>query len=233
MTAALAHLVLTGASTSSKSSSSSFDTLLPFLVIGGAFYFLFFRPQQRKAKALREQTKVFEVGDEVLTAGGLVGHVIDIDGERVTLETSVGASFVVLKQYVLRKLDEPVPDSDESDLTEDPDEDHELGTGDTDHEPDTDSVEVGEGDETEHSDDHVTETSPERTTEPTTNGAGTLEDATTDMWGTPRENVDAEEPSEGGGPANPRRSRRSGGRKRRPAGGTAAGPSGPDGPSSI
>ena len=37
------------------------------------------------------------MGDEVLTAGGIVGHIIDIDGDRVTLETSVGASFVVLQ----------------------------------------------------------------------------------------------------------------------------------------
>ena len=36
----------------------------------------------------------------------------------MTLETSVGASFVVLKQYVLRKLEEPEPvepDEDEDD----------------------------------------------------------------------------------------------------------------------
>ena len=92
--------------------------LLIFMVVGAAFYFLFYRPQQRKAKALREQTKTFDVGDEVLTAGGLVGHVIDIDGDRITLETSVGASFVVLKQYVLRTLEEPVPIDDEPDEVE-------------------------------------------------------------------------------------------------------------------
>ena len=33
-----------------------------------------------------------------------MGHIIDIDDDRVTLETSVGASFVVLRQYILRKL---------------------------------------------------------------------------------------------------------------------------------
>ena len=81
-----------------------------FVVIAAGFYFLIYRPQQRKAKAAREQTKAFDVGDEVLTAGGIVGHIIDIDGDRVTLETSVGASFVVLKQYVLRKLEPVVPD---------------------------------------------------------------------------------------------------------------------------
>jgi preprotein translocase subunit YajC len=86
---------------------------LIFIVIGAGFYFLIYRPQQRKAKALRSQSNAFEVGDEVLTAGGIVGHVIDIDGDRVTLETSVGASFVVLKQYVLRKLEDPTaPEED-------------------------------------------------------------------------------------------------------------------------
>jgi preprotein translocase subunit YajC len=94
------------AASSSKSSSSSANpTLLIFVAIAAAFYFFIYRPQQRKAKAAREQSNKFEVGDEVLTAGGLVGHVIDIDGERITLETSVGASFVVLKQYVVRKLE--------------------------------------------------------------------------------------------------------------------------------
>jgi hypothetical protein len=47
----------------------------------------------------------------VLTAGGIVGYIIDIDGDRVTLETSVGASFVVLKQYVLRKIEDPASGS--------------------------------------------------------------------------------------------------------------------------
>ncbi len=98
-----------------KSSSSGSPVLLIFVAIAAAFYFFIYRPQQRKAKAAREQANQFEVGDEVLTAGGLVGHVIDIDGERITLETSVGASFVVLKQYVLRKLEEPDPDPDVDD----------------------------------------------------------------------------------------------------------------------
>jgi preprotein translocase subunit YajC len=87
---------------------------LIFLVIGAGFYFLIYRPQQRKAKALREQGSSYEVGDEVLTAGGLVGYIIEIDGDRVTLETSVGASFVVLKQYILRTI-EPASTTDDED----------------------------------------------------------------------------------------------------------------------
>ncbi len=115
MIAALAVVAadLVGATQKSSSSSSSAGIFYLFILIAVAFYFLILRPQQRKAKAMREQQNVFEVGDEVLTAGGLVGSVIDIDGDRVTLETSVGASFVVLRQYVLRKLEPPAPSEED------------------------------------------------------------------------------------------------------------------------
>jgi preprotein translocase subunit YajC len=147
MTAALALVApLLGAA--AKKSSSGSPTLLIFAAIAAAFYFLIYRPQQRKSKAARAQTNAFDVGDEVLTAGGIVGHVIDIDGDRVTLETSVGASFVVLKQYVLRRLEEPVAEDEdedseyEEDEYEDHDEagEHEHGTelpeGSSGHDPD-------------------------------------------------------------------------------------------------
>ena len=117
MTAALASTGLAPilAATSKKSTSGSSSFLLILIVIGAAFYFLIYRPQQKKARALREAGNSFEVGDEVLTAGGIVGYVIEIDGDRVTLETSVGASFVVLRQYVLRKIEPPVEEDEHVD----------------------------------------------------------------------------------------------------------------------
>jgi preprotein translocase subunit YajC len=228
MTAALAHLGLEAAA---KKSSGSSATLLIFLVVGAAFYFLFFRPQQRKAKALRQQGKTFEVGDEVLTAGGLVGHVLDIDGDRVTLETSVGASFVVLKQYVIRTIEEPVPGTEDSDEAYEPEPDHEqLGEAndevddETDHEP-AHETDDEQAEPTEKETDEVT------ATEPTPNGAGTLGESTTDKFWLASDNSEqlpaAEDPGTAGG------ARRSGRRKRRSAGGTTAGPSGPDSPSST
>jgi preprotein translocase subunit YajC len=134
MTGALTALSPLLAAAAAKKSSGS-PILLIFIVIGAAFYFLIYRPQQRKAKAVREQGNAFEVGDEVLTAGGIVGYVIDIDGDRVTLETSVGASFVVMRQYVLRKLEEPVAEDDEDESHDEHDDE-----GEHDHEGDHDEA---------------------------------------------------------------------------------------------
>ena len=113
MTGALTAMAWTVAATTTKKSSGISPIIIIYAVIAAGFYFLYYRPRKRKAQAAREQTAAWEVGDEVLTAGGIVGYIIDIDGDRVTLETSVGASFVVLKQYVLRKIEPVVPVDDE------------------------------------------------------------------------------------------------------------------------
>jgi preprotein translocase subunit YajC len=117
-------LFLADAPAPKKGGSSLFLPII--LAIGAAFYFLIYRPQQRKQKAAQAQARTWEVGDEVVTAGGIVGRVLDITDDRVTLETSVGASFTVLRPYVLRRLDplEPPPDvvddHDDQDVHESP-----------------------------------------------------------------------------------------------------------------
>jgi preprotein translocase subunit YajC len=116
MMAALTQAALFAAAAKKTSGGSAY---LILIVIAAGFYFLIYRPQQRKARAQREQGKNFDVGDEVLTAGGIVGHIIDIEDDRITLETSVGASFVVLKPYILRKLEAPVSSSEFEDDDED------------------------------------------------------------------------------------------------------------------
>ncbi len=93
----------------SKSSSSSNYSLLILIALFAAAYFLFMRPRSQAMKRQREEQRQFSVGDEVLTAGGIVGRVIDDQGDRITLETSVGASFTVLRQYIVRRIEEPEP----------------------------------------------------------------------------------------------------------------------------
>lgn len=118
------------------------------MAVAAGFYFLILRPQQQKAKKQRAQVSQWEVGDEVLTSGGLIGHIISIDDDRVTLETSVGASFVVHRQYIVRKLsvdvaepeddEEPGDEEYEADDEYDGDEEPEDGDGTEDDDPDDD-----------------------------------------------------------------------------------------------
>ena len=86
MTGALATLVAqipTVTAAAAKTQKSSSSTILLLVVVAAGFYFLILRPQQQKAKRQREMVTQWEVGDEVLTSGGLIGHIIDIDDDRV------------------------------------------------------------------------------------------------------------------------------------------------------
>ncbi len=55
-----------------------FGFLLPMLIIFGAFYFLLIRPQQKKQKAHTRLVSELSVGDEILTAGGVLGKITGV-----------------------------------------------------------------------------------------------------------------------------------------------------------
>jgi preprotein translocase subunit YajC len=58
------------------------STLLPFVfqvvAIFAIFYFVMIRPQQRQRKQHEERLRNLKRGDEVVTAGGIVGKVVHI-----------------------------------------------------------------------------------------------------------------------------------------------------------
>lgn len=62
--------------------------LLPFVVLIVVFYFLLIRPENKKKKALNDMRSGLSVGDEVTTIGGIVGKIVHIKDDLVTIETS-------------------------------------------------------------------------------------------------------------------------------------------------
>jgi len=62
--------------------------MFPLLIIG-IFYMLVFRPQQRKMKEHQNMVKNLAKGDEVVTAGGLIGKVTKVKAESNDVEVEV------------------------------------------------------------------------------------------------------------------------------------------------
>lgn len=80
------NVVLTEATASGP--AALLTTLLPFVILIVVFYFLLIRPENKKKKALNEMRNALAVGDEVTTIGGVVGRVVHIKDDLVTIETS-------------------------------------------------------------------------------------------------------------------------------------------------
>ncbi len=64
---------------------SGFLSLLPMVGIFVVFYFLLIRPQQKRAKEQKAMIEAVQKGDEVVTAGGMVGKVVKLDDNYITL----------------------------------------------------------------------------------------------------------------------------------------------------
>jgi preprotein translocase subunit YajC len=80
--------------------ANPFGLLLPMLVIFAAFYFLLIRPQQKRQKAHTQLVSSLAVGDEVLTAGGILGKVTAVSDHYATLHIADDVEIKIQKSTV-------------------------------------------------------------------------------------------------------------------------------------
>lgn len=78
----------------------AFGFFLPMIVIFVAFYFLLIRPQQKRQKAHAALVSALATGDEVLTAGGMLGKVTAVSEHYATLHIADNVEIKVQKSTV-------------------------------------------------------------------------------------------------------------------------------------
>ena len=72
--------------------------IIMYLLIGLVFYFLLIRPQSQARKKHLEKVTAVKRGDEVVTAGGLLGKVTkSMDGDECLVEIADGVQVRVVK----------------------------------------------------------------------------------------------------------------------------------------
>lgn len=84
--------------------SGTLMSVLPLVLIFVVFYFLLIRPQTKRAKEHREMVAKLAVGDEVVTNGGMLGRIGEVDDNFVTLEVARNVSVRVQKFQVAQLM---------------------------------------------------------------------------------------------------------------------------------
>jgi preprotein translocase subunit YajC len=85
----------------------SVTTLVPFILIVGAFYVLIIRPSRNRQRKQQQLLNELSVGAQVMTTSGLYGEVVGIDDNGVLLEVAPGVTMRWTKAAVARILPEP------------------------------------------------------------------------------------------------------------------------------
>ena len=84
-------------------------SLLPLLLLFGLMYFLLIRPQQRRVRDQRALVSSIAVGDEVFTAGGILGRITALDDELASVETTPGVVLRLRRVAIVGRVPPPEP----------------------------------------------------------------------------------------------------------------------------
>jgi preprotein translocase subunit YajC len=79
---------------------TGFMNFLPIILMFVLLYFLMIRPQMKRAKETKAMIEALQKGDEVVTAGGVVGRISKLGDQYVTLEIAPNTEIVVQRSAV-------------------------------------------------------------------------------------------------------------------------------------
>jgi preprotein translocase subunit YajC len=75
-------------------------SFLPIILMFVLLYFLMIRPQMKRAKEQKAMIEALQKGDEVVTAGGIVGRITKLSDQYVTVEVAPNTEVVVQRSAV-------------------------------------------------------------------------------------------------------------------------------------
>ena len=118
----LIDLLAQSGGSSSQGGGSLAALALPLLLLVG-FYFLLIRPQRNRQRAQQTILAQLEVGDEIMTTGGIFGTIVDIDDDEgvLTVEIAPGTNVKMMRQGVAQRFveDDDVDETDDDDASDD------------------------------------------------------------------------------------------------------------------
>ena len=76
------------------------ESMLLIVVMFGVLYFLMIRPQMKRAKEQKAMIEALQKGDEVVSAGGILGKISKINENYVTLEIAQGVDIQMQRSAV-------------------------------------------------------------------------------------------------------------------------------------
>lgn len=75
---------------------------LPLVLIFVIFYFMLIRPQKKREKETQAMRNSLEVGDQIVTAGGIIGTVVVIKDDNIIIETGSDRSKIRIARWAIQ-----------------------------------------------------------------------------------------------------------------------------------
>ena len=94
--------LMTGAAaTESAGVLSILISMAPLVLVIVLMYFILIRPQKKKEKEVAKMRNNLQVGDEIVTAGGIVGRVVSLREDTLLIETGSNNTKIRIKRWAV------------------------------------------------------------------------------------------------------------------------------------
>ena len=78
-------------------------TFGPIVLMFVVFYFLLIRPQKKREKQVQEMRQAIEVGDEIVTIGGVHGKIVSLKEDSFVVESIVDKSKLKFARWAIQQ----------------------------------------------------------------------------------------------------------------------------------
>jgi preprotein translocase subunit YajC len=92
------------AQAAASGAESSLMSFLPLLLMFAVLYFIMLRPQMKRQKEVKTMLSALATGDEVVTAGGLLGTLTKISEQYVSVQLADGVEVSMQKAAITAVL---------------------------------------------------------------------------------------------------------------------------------
>ena len=86
--------------------------LLPIILLFAVMYFLMIRPQKKKDKQIQDMRKSLQVGDEIVTIGGICGKIVKTKDESFIIQVGADKVKFEMMRWAVSSVTKPSPRRD-------------------------------------------------------------------------------------------------------------------------
>ena len=84
-----------------------FSMIFMLVAFIGIFYFMIYRPQKKQEKETAKMRDELQIGDEISTNGGILGRIVKIKDDIMTIETGSDKNKLKIFKWAVRQVEIP------------------------------------------------------------------------------------------------------------------------------
>ena len=91
----------------------SFSMIFMLVAFVAIFYFMIYRPQKKQEKETAQMRDNLQIGDEISTNGGILGRIVKIKDDIITIETGSDRNKLKIFKWAVRQVEVPANSEDD------------------------------------------------------------------------------------------------------------------------